>query len=418
MIDARTVARLPRRWLVLCAGLALLCAALLGAVACPAPAGAAPIPVPNFGANPGNLTMYSYRPAELPAGRPVVVALHGCSQTAGHYFDHAGWQKYADLWRFTVVLPEQKAANNSSSCFNWFEAGDIARGRGEALSIRNMARHAVTAYDADPGGVYVTGLSAGGAMAGVMLAAYPDVFAAGAVIAGLAYRCATDLPSALTCMNSPPNRTPRQWGDLVRDAYPGYHGPYPRVAIWHGAADTTVVPANADRQRDQWTDVWGIGQTPTSTGSLPGGVTVQDYADGTGTPAVRLYHVSGVGHGTPVDPGANPNECGMTAQYFPDSVCSTYYIARAWGLSQDGPPPGGPPAPTPSATVTAAPSAAPPVCVTANNYEHTTAGRAYTRTGRTYARGSNEDMGPWTVAITHTLRRTGPEHWVLADGRC
>src|SRR5688572_17596034 len=127
--------------LVLPAIAALATAIALTVVATPAHA-ATLTAVSGFGANPGNLTMYSYRPDGLPANAPLVVAMHGCGQNATDYFTNAGWRKYADLWRFALVLPEQKSANNSNSCFNWFLTGDTARGAGEALSIAQMVDHA------------------------------------------------------------------------------------------------------------------------------------------------------------------------------------------------------------------------------------------------------------------------------------
>jgi poly(hydroxyalkanoate) depolymerase family esterase len=295
-------------------------------VAAAAPA-AGLVQITGFGSNPGNLTMYSYRPAGLGSGRPLVVALHGCTQSATDFFQHAGWPKYADVWRFGLVLAEQKTANNIRSCFNWFEPADTTRGQGEALSIKQMVDHAVARLGADPRRVFVTGLSAGGAMTTVMLATYPDVFAGGAVIAGLAYRCAADLVSALTCMNSPPPRTPKEWGDLVRNAYPANPAGYPRITIWHGSADTTVVPANADRLRDQWTDVWKASQQPTSTITLPGGTTRETYGAG-----VTVFRVPGMRHGAPVDPGSDEDRCGTAGQYYLDTLCSAFHTGVSWGL--------------------------------------------------------------------------------------
>src|SRR6185295_7592806 len=82
------------------------------------------------------------------------------------------------------------------------------------------------------------------------------------------------------CQYQAQSRTPAQWGDLVRAANPGYAGPWPRVTIWHGTGDTTVVPANATELRDQWTNVRGACQTPESRTSLPGGTTSETYAGG------------------------------------------------------------------------------------------------------------------------------------------
>jgi feruloyl esterase len=390
-------------------GVVLTAAAVL-TVAPPAQA-AALTQVTGFGSNPGNLAMYAYRPDGLPADAPAVVLLHGCTQNAAGYFANSGWQKYADLWKFALIVPQQASANNASSCFNWFQTGDTTRGQGEALSITQMVDYAKTNYAVDAARVYVSGLSAGAAMSAVMLATYPDVFAAGSVIAGLPYRCATDTTSAYSCMNPGVDKSPAQWGDLVRGAYSGYTGRRPRVAVWHGTSDTTVAPLNAAESRDQWTNVLGVSQTPTSTASLPGGTSLEVY----GNDAVRLYRVSGMGHGTPVDPGSATDQCGSTAAYFLDTICSSYRDALFFGL--DG---GVTPSPTPTATVTPSPTVSPspsptssPVCVTASNYAHVTAGRAYQSGGYAYALGSNQRMGLYNTFYTTTLKQTGPSYWVI-----
>lgn len=132
------------------------------------------------------------------------------------------------MWvRRTCGARHQLRVAHSSSCFNWFGPGDQSRGQGEALSVKQMVDHAVARFGVDAGRVFVTGLSAGGAMTAVMLAAYPDVFRGGAVIAGIAYKCATTLVAGVLCLSQRQNRTPQQWGDLVRGAHPGYAGPRP-----------------------------------------------------------------------------------------------------------------------------------------------------------------------------------------------
>ena len=166
--------------------------------------------VTGFGSNPGNLRMFKYVPSGLPAGAPMVVALHGCAQSASSYDDETGWQLLADRYRFSLLLPQQQSANNSSSCFNWFEAGDTARGQGEALSIKQMVDRMIADHGVATSRVYVTGLSAGGAMTSVMLATYPDVFAGGAILSGLPYRCATTQTAAFSCMNPGSDLTPAQ----------------------------------------------------------------------------------------------------------------------------------------------------------------------------------------------------------------
>jgi poly(hydroxyalkanoate) depolymerase family esterase len=341
-----------RRRVAVAAGAALALTAGLLAMSPHASAAAGPAQVTGFGTNPGNLSMYAYAPDALPAGAPLVVALHGCTQSASDYYANSGWPKFADRYGFALVLPQTSSGNNANSCFNWFEPGDSTRDRGEALSIRQMVHKAVSLYGSDSRRVYITGLSAGGGMTANMLAAYPDVFAGGAVDSGLPAYCANSVSAAYTCMYSPPDRTPAQWGDLVRSAAPVGTASWPRVAIWQGTADTTVRPANAGELRDQWTDVWGIGQTPSRTESLGGGTTLSVYDDPSGRPAVEVYSVSGMAHGLAVDPGSGPEQCGTTGTYYLDTICSSYHTAHFWGLDGDAPDTGTLPAPT-GLTVTA-----------------------------------------------------------------
>ncbi|MER7845845.1 PHB depolymerase family esterase [Kitasatospora sp. NPDC096077] len=327
--------------------LALLLAvvAVLGLATAATPAAASPAAAPaaadsgtfqqvtGFGSNPGNLAMYSYLPAGLPAGAPLVVALHGCTQTASDYYGGSGWPKFADAYRFAVVLPQTSSANNPLSCFSWFDSGKDTRGNGEAASVVQMVEKAEALYGSDPHRVFVTGLSAGGGLAADLLADYPDVFAGGAVDSGLPAQCATTQGAASGCQSGSQNLTPAQWGDKVRNSDPGYAGPWPRVAIWQGTADYTVQAVNGTELRDQWTDARGIGQTPSGSQSLPGGTTLTTYDDATGAPAVELYSVSGMGHGLAVHPGSGPDQCGTTGAYFLDTICSSYYTAQFWGLA-------------------------------------------------------------------------------------
>ena len=116
-----------------------------------------------FGANRGNLRMFTYAPKDLPPKAPLVIALHGCTQTAVEYDHGTGWSSLADNLGFALVYPQQQPANNPKNCFSWFLPDDIARGRGEACSIREMVEHAIATFAADRRKVFVTGLSAGGA---------------------------------------------------------------------------------------------------------------------------------------------------------------------------------------------------------------------------------------------------------------
>lgn len=330
--SARSAVRRTSRFRSMIASLALCACAV-------APPAFALSEVTGFGSNPGNLRMFKYVPSGLPAGAPMVVALHGCAQSASSYDDETGWQLLADRYRFSLLLPQQQSANNSSSCFNWFEAGDTARGQGEALSIKQMVDRMVADHGVASGRVYVTGLSAGGAMTAVLLATYPDVFAGGAILSGLPYRCATTQSAAFSCMNPGSDLTPAQWGDKVRAAST-WTGPWPIVSIWHGDADYTVRPINLVESMEQWTNVHGIDQTADVSDTVAG-YPHKVYKDAAGVARVETYTITGMGHGTPVDPGAGESQCGTAGAYILDvNICSSYYIARFFGLDNlDGVPP-------------------------------------------------------------------------------
>ncbi|UYQ60472.1 alpha/beta hydrolase family esterase [Streptomyces peucetius] len=393
---------------------AALAVAAGGLLLSPVPAAHAAVSlerVGDFGADPGNLDMYVYRSASLTPDPAVVVALHGCTQSAQVYADNSGLTTFADRHGFLLVLAGTTSANNINSCFNWFQATDNRRGQGEAASIRQMAAYAEAAYGADPARTFVTGLSAGGAMTSVMLATYPDVFEAGAVVAGLPYDCTRDT-GPFVCMNPGTDRTPQVWAQRVRDAYPAYTGPWPRVAVWHGDDDSTVSPVNARELRDQWTAVHALGQAPDRTSVIgPNGTRREQYLDASGRVAVEVDRVPSTGHGTPVDPGSGPEQCGRTGTaHFIDSICSSLWITDFFGLTggvspdpDPGPGPGDP---------------EPPACWTASNYAHVRAGRATTTGGHVCAKGSGQHMGLYNTFVTHTLKESPAGHYTLADGGC
>ncbi|MEU3838858.1 PHB depolymerase family esterase [Streptomyces sp. NPDC028635] len=324
-----TSTRAPHR---IAALLATLLVALTLTSLAPGRAAAAPgvSEVTGFGSNPGNLRMFRYDPDGLPAGRPVVVALHGCTQDAAGYGTGSGWLQLADRYRFSVVLPQQQSGNNPSACFNWFQTGDIQRGQGEAASVAQMVDRQLADTGGDPARVYVTGLSAGGGMTAVMMAAYPEKFAGGGVVAGLPYGCAQAAGSPYVCMYVGATQTPRQWGDRVRAARPGYGGPWPTLTVFHGSADYTVKPVNMTDLVKQWTEVQGADQTADVSDTVAG-YSHQVYRDGAGRAVVETYSLTGMGHGQPVDPGTG---CGTAGPYLLDAgLCAGYRLALTWGLT-------------------------------------------------------------------------------------
>ncbi|GLK57017.1 feruloyl esterase [Methylopila capsulata] len=264
-----------------------------------APADARLATVAEFGGNPGDLVMRTYTPAGLARGSALVVVLHGCTQTAASFEQSAAWTALADEHGFAVLYPEQHAGNNPKRCFNWFNPEDVARGAGEAASIRAMVGTMVAKHGLDRRRVFVTGLSAGGAMTSALLAAYPDVFAGGAIMAGLPCGAASSVPQAFESMYKGASRPAREWGDAVRDAS-DHGGPWPKVSVWHGGADSTVVPSNGDEIVKQWLDVHGLhGAKPTV--ERKGGRTRRVWTGPDGEAVVEQHVVAGMNHGVALD---------------------------------------------------------------------------------------------------------------------
>ena len=267
-----------------------------------------------------------------------------------------------------------------------------------------MVAHATTAYGTDPAKAHVTGLSAGGAMTSVMLAAYPEVFAAGAVVAGIPYGCRDDVVSAFSCMSPGVDRTPAAWAQAVRDAYPGFAGPWPRVAIWHGDNDATVAPRNADELRDQWTAVHGLGQTPARTSTLgPNNTRRSEYGP---TADRRRWRSTGcrASATAPRWPrAAAPNSAGHRhpALHRLDLLqLLDHRVLRPRGHHHRAAhrPPVDPPT-------------EPAACWTASNYEHVRAGRATTTGSYAYAKGSGQNLGLYNTFVTHTLKESPAGHY-------
>ncbi len=300
--------------------------------------------VASFGPNPGALRLHAFLPASLPPGAPLLVALHGCTQTAAGFDQGCGWSALAEERGFALLLPEQASANNPNRCFNWFEPAHTARGQGEAGSIIAMVDHMLAAHALDRARVFVTGLSAGGAMAAALLATHPEVFAAGAILAGLPHGAAGSMPQAFEAMATARPRPAEAWARLARDAA-GAARParWPRISVWHGEADTTVAPANAIEIVKQWTALHGLPETPhrsgpADTNGAAAGAVRSTWHGADGAVLVEHLRIPGLAHGVPIHAGAGEGRCGEAMPFILDiGLSAPHRIAGFLGLDAAAP---------------------------------------------------------------------------------
>lgn len=284
-----------------------------------------------FGSNPGGLRGRFYVPPTLPASAALVVVLHGCTQDAAGYDHGSGWSRLADERGFALLYPEQQRGNNANLCFNWFNRSDTQRDSGEALSIRQMVAAMVAEYPINSGRIFVTGISAGGAMASVMLATYPEVFAGGAIIAGLPYGTATSIAEAFDRMRAHGGPPAGALGALVSTASP-HKGPWPTISVWHGDRDATVSHANSASIVEQWRSIHEVAREPGAVQHVDGHLR-RAWRDTHGREVIEEYRIAGLGHGTPLST-SGVDACGAAGPYMLEAgISSTRRIAHFWGLT-------------------------------------------------------------------------------------
>jgi len=281
------------------AAASLVCASIV----CSMPARAASLTeIGNFGQNPSGLRMHVYAPDVLASPPPILVAVHYCTGSGPAFFSGTEFRTLADRFGFIVIYP---SATRSGSCFDVSSPQALQRGGGsDPVGIMSMVTHVIQSYGANANRVYVAGASSGAMMTNVLLGDYPDVFKAGAAFMGVPFGCFATTDGSMwnnTCSNGNLIRTPQQWGDLARAAFPGYTGARPRMQLWHGTEDATLRYPNFGEEIKQWTNVLGVSQTPTFTDSPQSGWTRTRYG-GTGIGApVEAISLQGVGHSLPTN---------------------------------------------------------------------------------------------------------------------
>ncbi|MGW9197006.1 extracellular catalytic domain type 1 short-chain-length polyhydroxyalkanoate depolymerase [Micromonospora chersina] len=382
---------LPRRRRLRLLGAAVVAAGLaaLAAVTAPGPAAAAALTeVTNFGANPSNLRMYLYVPDTVAARPGLLVVNHYCTGSGPAMYSGTQFAALADRYGYLVVYP---SVTRSSQCFDVSSPQALRRdGGSDPVGIRSMVDYVRQRYPVDANRIFTTGVSSGAMMTNVLLALYPDVFSAGAAFAGVPFGCfATTNGSEWNseCANGQVVKTPQQWGDLVRNAYPGYSGRRPRMQLWHGTNDETLRYPNFTEEIKQWTNVNGLSQTPAYTDSPQSGYTRTRYGGTGGTATVEAISMQGVSHNLPVD----------AAQ-----------AVRFFGLDTSAPPTSPPPTSAPPTTpppTTPPPSGGCRVAYAVNSWNTgLTASVTITNTAATAVNG-------WSLAFTLPAGQTVTNGW-------
>lgn len=191
----------------------------------------------SFSSAAGSRDYVLYVPAAALRERPqgLVLMLHGCTQDADDFARGTDMNRVAERYGFIVAYPEQTRAHNAQACWNWFRPGDQGPNRGEPEILAGLARELATEFGIARGRVFAAGLSAGGGMAAILGVTHPEVFSAIGVHSGLPHGAANDVASAFAAMRGDAASSPARGSRPVR------------TIVFHGSADQTVHPANADR---------------------------------------------------------------------------------------------------------------------------------------------------------------------------
>jgi poly(hydroxyalkanoate) depolymerase family esterase len=293
------------------------------------------------------LTYRTFLPPQLETrgAVPLLVALHGCNQTAADFAAGTRFNDVAARYGAIVVYPEQTSAANKMGCWNWFLREHQSRASGEPAAILDIVNEVKRRYSIDPERVFVAGISAGGAMAAILGEQAPDVFSGIGIMAGVALRSAHDLPSAFSAMSGsgaqgggamsstlpssvgmvtlkgmkspklhslveklsvglapvmPRSTRERTFGAVVPPEVPRFAsaGSYARtrVMIWSGTNDTTVAPENALQLVSQFSTMLGLPKEPTQRDGHRNGIQTERWRDERGRSRIELWSVANMGH--------------------------------------------------------------------------------------------------------------------------
>jgi len=283
-------------------------------------------PLTNFGANPGSLEANYYTPQEQTSS--LVILLHGCTQNGEQFAKQSGLLGLAKQHKFALLIPQQGLMNNITRCFNWYSDDDYNKDKGENLSLKNMIvslKQQLASKD-----IYIVGFSAGGAMTSSLLVNYPELFTAGAVVAGVPYLCADGLITAISCMRNGPSKSSTELMMLAKKNHP-QQTQWPKLSVWSGDEDSIVNPNNAAVLAQQWVKLMRL-DIPVRSEHLTD-YKISQWQDDNQKTQVELIQVTNLAHGITVNP--KDKNGGRVADYLIASSISTMkHVINFWGLNK------------------------------------------------------------------------------------
>lgn len=287
------------------------------------------IELKGFGDNPGDLTASYYKPKinnSNSSPTPLVVLLHGCAQQAENLAKKSGLLGLAEQKNFTLLMPQQGLTNNVKRCFNWYSEEDFTKNKGETLSLKNMVTSLKNNLASNR--VYIIGLSAGGAMASSLLVNYPDLFEAGAVVAGIPFPCADGLITGISCMKNGPSQSINELVTLINKIQPAQKD-WPKLSVWTGANDSIVNPLNASMLAQHWSQLSKLTTPPIINKHK--GYTISQWQNNERKVQIELVEVLNRDHGIMVNPELENG--GEASDYLLTSPISTAkHVVKFWGL--------------------------------------------------------------------------------------
>ena len=288
----------------------------------------------NTNNNPGELSASVYlakatnKTAKRTTAKRTIVLLHGCTQNAEKLATDSGFLALAKAHQFNLLLPQQSNKNNINQCFNWYAKQDMSKDSGELLSLKNMIVSIKQQTQSEQ--VYVAGLSAGGAMASGLLSIYPELFTAGAIIAGIPYPCADTLTKAISCMRQGPSQSPQQLAQAVIAEHQKANINWPPLSIWTGLEDKIVNPKNSQAIAQQWLALNKLN----SKAEVANFASHQQstWKNQQGKALVQLIEMNGLDHGIMVNP--KEDKGGVEGPFLlKSSIATAKTLIKFWNIN-------------------------------------------------------------------------------------